>query len=110
MNGVTVNNVTFLPTATEITVTSNNNDKYIIVWFYHSSHDTSLTVEEILASIQIELGSTATSYESYQGQTYTPTASGEVTGITVLTPTTNIINDKGLLFTKVIGDDFNYIN
>ena len=61
-------------------------------------------------SIQIELGSTATAYEPYQGQTYTPTATGEVTGITVLTPTTNIINDKGLLFTKVIGDDFNYIN
>ena len=61
-------------------------------------------------SFQLEEGTTDTSYEPYQGQTYTPTASGEVTGITVLTPTTNIINDKGLLFTKVTGDDFNYIN
>ena len=65
MNGVTVNNVTFLPTATEITVTSNNNDKYIIVWFYHSSYDTSVTVEEILASMQLELGTTATAYTPY---------------------------------------------
>lgn len=63
-----------------------------------------------IAYIQIEEGTTATEYEPYQGQTYTPTATGEVTGITVLTPTTNIINDKGLLFTKVTGDDFNYIN
>ena len=63
-----------------------------------------------ISYIQIEEGTTATPYEPYQGQTYTPTASGEVSGITVLTPTTNIINDKGLLFTKVIGDDFNYIN
>ena len=64
----------------------------------------------IFTDIQFELGTTATAYEPYQGQTYTPTATGEVTGITVLTPTTNIINDKGLLFTKVTGDDFNYIN
>ena len=64
----------------------------------------------IFTDIQFELGTTATEYEPYKGQTYTPTATGEVTGITVLTPTTNIINDKGLLFTKVTGDDFNYIN
>ena len=61
-------------------------------------------------NVQLEIGDSATPYEPYQGQTYTPTATGEVKGITVLTPTTNIINDKGLLFTKVVGDDFNYIN
>ena len=64
----------------------------------------------VLKNIQLEIGSLETDYEPYQGQTYTPTATGEATGITVLTPTTNIINDKGLLFTKVTGDDFNYIN
>ena len=69
-------------------------------------------IKEILSAcnLQIELGTTATDYEPYQGQTYTPTATGEVTGIEVLNPTTNITNDKGLLFTKVTGDDFNYIN
>ena len=64
----------------------------------------------VLKNIQLEIGSSETDYEPYQGQTYTPTATGEVTGIEILTPTTNIINDKGLLFTKVTGDDFNYIN
>ena len=68
------------------------------------------TVNNLTFRPQIELGSTATEYEPYKGQTYTPTATGEVTGIEVLTPTTNIINNKGLLFTKVVGDDFNYIN
>ena len=69
-------------------------------------------IKEILSAcdLQIEKGVTATEYEPYQGQTYTPKATGEVTGITVLTPTTNITNDKGLLFTKVVGDDFNYIS
>ena len=60
--------------------------------------------------IQLETGNTVTDYEPYKSQTYTPTATGEVKDITVLTPTTNIINDKGLLFTKVIGDDFSYIS
>ena len=68
------------------------------------------TVENLVFKPQLELGTTATEYEPYQSETYTPTATGEVTGITVLTPTTNITNDKGLLFTKVTGDDFNYIN
>ena len=70
------------------------------------------TAEELtFSNIQLELGTTATDYEPYKEcAEYTPTATGEVTGITVLTPTTNIMNDKGLLFTKVTGDDFNYIN
>ena len=63
-----------------------------------------------LSYIQIEEGTIATDYEPYIGAEYTPSSDGTVNGITVLTPTTNIINDKGLLFTKVIGDDFNYIN
>ena len=68
------------------------------------------SADTVIGKLQLELGSTATDYEPYKGQTYTPTATGEVTGIEVLTPTTNIINNKGLLFTKVTGDDFNYIN
>lgn len=85
------------------------------------------TVDETIYP-QIELGTTPTAYtphvsdltsvtvtrygtvETDSPQTYTPAADGTVKGITVLTPTTNIINDKGLLFTKVTGDDFNYIN
>lgn len=68
------------------------------------------TINNLTFRPQIELGTTATDYEPYKGAEYTPTADGTVNGITVLTPTTTIINDKGLLFTKVIGDDFNYIS
>lgn len=53
---------------------------------------------------QLELGSTATTYEPYQGQTYTPTASGEVTGITNLYPTTTLLTDNaGVVFEQVTG-------
>ena len=109
MNGVTVNNVTFLPTATKITVTSGNSDKYIIVWFYHSSYDTSVTVEEILASMQIELGTTATEYEPYKIPTeYTPTADGTVNGVTSLYPNTTLMTDtEGIIIDCEYNRDIN---
>ena len=66
------------------------------------------------SSIQVEFGSTVTSYEPYQGQTYTPTATGEVTGITNLYPTTTLLTDNaGVVFTKVLqstqGNEFTEI-
>lgn len=60
--------------------------------------------------IQIELGSTATPYEPYQGQTYTPTATGEVTGITNLYPTTTLLTDNaGVVFEQVTGGSYKEI-
>lgn len=53
---------------TSITITSTNNSKYLAVFCYINT-DT-LTEQEILDSIQIEQGSTATDYEPYQNQTY----------------------------------------
>jgi hypothetical protein len=63
---------------------------------------------------QLELGSTVTTYEPYQGQTYTPTATGEVIGIANLYPTTTLITDNaGVVFTKVLqstqGNEFTEI-
>jgi hypothetical protein len=63
---------------------------------------------------QLELGPTVTNYEPYQGQTYTPTATGEVTGITNLYPTTTLLLDNaGVVFTKVLqstqGNEFTEI-
>lgn len=49
---------------------------------------------------QLELGSTATSYEQYQGQTYTSTSDGKVSGISSIYPITNIFTDNsGALIT-----------
>ena len=66
------------------------------------------------SNIQVEFGSTVTNYEPYQGQTYTPTATGEVTGITNLYPTTTLLTDNaGVVFTKVLqstqGNEFTEI-
>lgn len=62
------------------------------------------TVNNIVFKPQLELGSTATTYEPYQGQTYTPTVSGEVTGITNLYPTTTLLTDNaGVVFEQVTG-------
>ncbi len=50
--------------ATTLTVTTPSNAKYLIVYVYVSTGDT-LSLEEILGSIQIELGPVATEYEPY---------------------------------------------
>lgn len=51
-------------TSTSATYTTSNNAKYLLVT-YMQTNSTSTTVEEMLDSIQIEKGSTATPYESY---------------------------------------------
>lgn len=55
-------------TATSITITTSSTAKYLVVFYYHSSYDTK-TKQQILDSIQIELGSTATAYAPYSKQT-----------------------------------------
>ena len=68
------------------------------------------TANNLVFKPQIELGSTATSYEPYQGQTYTPTATGEVTGITNLYPTTTLLtNNAGVVFEQVTGQTYKEI-
>lgn len=47
----------------------------------------------ILSDIQIELGTTATVYEPYNGRTYTPSADGTVNGVTSLYPNTTLTTD-----------------
>lgn len=61
-------------------------------------------------SFQLEEGSTVTEYEPYQGQTYTSTATGEVTGITNLYPTTTLLtNNAGVVFEQVTGGAYKEI-
>lgn len=69
-----------------------------------------LMAECTFSNFQLELGSTATEYEPYQGQSYTPTATGEVTGITNLYPLTNLITDNaGVVFEQVTGEVYKEI-
>lgn len=51
---------------TSITITTRNSTKYLLTWCYYGGVDTA-TEAEMLASVQFELGSTATPYEPYNG-------------------------------------------
>ena len=47
---------------TSITITTGANAEYLVSWVWNAPTDT-ITVDEMLASVQIEVGSSATSYE-----------------------------------------------
>lgn len=64
VDGVATNSVG-KDNGTQLTITSGINDKYLWVYYYKSDTDT-LTEQEILNTIQIEEGSTATPYEPYK--------------------------------------------
>ena len=49
---------------TSITITTNHSARYLVAWVYRSTSDT-LTLQQILNTLQIEEGSTATTYEPY---------------------------------------------
>ena len=64
--GVEVNGVKISSLGvTALTSTSPAGAKYLVVWFYHQTYDTNITEDEIMDSIQVEIGSTATAYEPY---------------------------------------------
>lgn len=66
------------------------------------------TVENLVFKPQLELGLTATTYEPYQGQTYTPAADGTVSGVKSLYPTTTLMTDtEGAIIEAEYNRDIN---
>lgn len=65
ITSMTCNSIIQNNEASSITITTETNDNYLCVFYYNSSSDT-LTEQQILDSIQIEKGSTATSYVPYR--------------------------------------------
>lgn len=60
------------------------------------------------SNFQLELGSTATPYEPYKGQTYTPAADGTVSGVKSLYPTTTLMTDaEGAIIDAEYNRDIN---
>lgn len=57
-------------TGNKSTITTSNNAKYLIVKFYNTWASESVTYENMINSIQIELGNQATIYDVYKGKTY----------------------------------------
>ena len=51
--------------ATSLTLTSDNNSKYIVVWYYNANNTGGYTEEQLRNSIMINEGSTALPYEPY---------------------------------------------
>lgn len=62
--------VTTNSTASSITYTTDSDARYLVVLFYNSSN-TQYTYQEILDSIQIEYGASASTYEAFKGNYYT---------------------------------------
>lgn len=63
-NGVEVYGVTINNTASSITITTGADAEYIVAFVWHEDYDT-LTAAQMIATCQIEEGSTATSYAPY---------------------------------------------
>ena len=94
--------------ATSATLTNVDGHDYLGIYF-------ALTVvgdnpEEIIKTIQVEYGSTATTYEKCKVQTYTPTAYGEVQDMTSLSPDMTILsNTPGVIINAEYNQDGNAV-
>lgn len=64
--GVSVEDIIANDEASSITITTNKNAKYIVVYCYNATVDTSTTLEQALNGVQIEKGSVATNYVEYK--------------------------------------------
>lgn len=100
-NNVVVRNIVLDYTASSLTITTTASAKYLVAFVYLSTADTGVTADQMLATCQIELGLTASTYEPYQGDTYTTALGTTVYGGTldvttgVLTVTHKLVNCDG---------------
>ena len=79
-------------TSTGLTSTAPEDAKYLVVWCYHQNYDTDITFEEIIDSLQIEVGATTTDYEPFvEPIEYSVNADGTVEGVTSLSPCMTLV-------------------
>ena len=99
--GTTCNHAIADNTANSITITTTENDNYLVVFYYNSGTDT-LTEEEIRNSIQIEKGNIATDCEPYQENTLDVNLQGNFIGkIKTITDTLRVENGLAILNKKI---------
>lgn len=77
-------------TSTSLSITASANDKYLWAWIFLDGTDTG-TLSEMLASVMIEVGSTATTYEPY----VTPTTHTASLGRTIYGGTADVVKGEG---------------
>ena len=58
--------------ASSITITTGLDAKYLVAYIYNAGQDAPITADEMIASVQIEKGSTVTTYEPYHVPVTTP--------------------------------------
>lgn len=71
-NGVHAYGVVVNDTGTSITITTGSDAEYLVSYIYHSSYDSG-TAQDMYNSVQIEKGTTPTTYEPYTSTTHTTT-------------------------------------
>ena len=99
-NNVSINDYISNNSATSLTIQTTENDKYIVAFVYLASADTGKTQQEIVDSVQVEQGSTATTYEPYTGNTYSvdwTTEAGTVYGGTLDVVTGVLTIDRAMV-------------
>ena len=84
-------------TATSITVTTNENAKYLVAFVYNANADT-LTFDAIKDSLQIEMGSVATPYEAYRSSYSYMSFDNPVYGGTIDFKTGKVIITKAYVY------------
>ena len=94
--GISISNAIRENNSNYLTVTSGQNDNYLIVYVWTSN--STYTLEEALNTVQIEEGSVATEYEPYQSQTY-PLSLGNI-------ELAKIGNYKDYIFKNVVGSPY----
>lgn len=96
---VVTDNIVAKNTASSITITTSTTARYLAAYVWAAS-DVSISANDMLASVQIELGSTATDYEPYQGNTFDitfPSEAGTVYGGTVDLTRGKLVVDRGYI-------------
>ena len=82
-------------------------DKFLSIYI---SIETGTVVKNLMFKPQLELNSTKTPYEMYQGKSYTPSANGVVDGINSISPASVLLtNTKGVLIDCEYNRDLNKV-
>lgn len=78
--GASVENFTSYGTAQSITITTSATARYLGAWVWNSGTDANISAEDMIASVMIEEGATATQYEPYTLTACDATAREEAEG------------------------------
>ncbi len=74
------------------TITTGENDRFLSFFLIGAAEEGVISYDQVLPTCQLEVGSVATEFEDYNGETYTPNADGTVDIVSV-SPTMTLLTD-----------------